>query len=801
MGTDITIDLMNRIIAKERFSEKVFKLVVEAPLIAKARRAGHFVIVRVGEHGERIPLTIAEADPERGTITLVVQEVGLSSTRLCEMNVGDELADVVGPLGKATHIENFGTVVCAGGGVGIAPMLPIVQALKAAGNRVISVLAGRTKELVILEDEMRRSSDEVIVMTDDGSYGRKGLVTEGVESVIIREHVDKCFAIGPAIMMKFVCLLTKKYGIPTDVSLNTIMVDGTGMCGACRITVGGQTKFVCVDGPEFDGHQVDFDEMLKRMGAFKGEEREEMHKLHHCEAGEPSGRDADWRVNLRKAMKPKERMAIERCEMRELPPAYRARSLKEEVNRGLTMAQAQREARRCLDCANPGCVEGCPVSIDIPRFIKNIERGEFGEAAATLKETSALPAVCGRVCPQEKQCEAHCIHLKTGGKAVAIGYLERFAADYDREHGEHAASVKAPANGHKVAVVGSGPAGLSFAGDMAKRGYDVTVFEALHEIGGVLKYGIPEFRLPNRIVDFEIDNLRQLGVRFVKDCIIGKTLTVAELEDAGFEGIFVASGAGLPNFMGIPGENAINIMSSNEYLTRINLMDASNPDSDTPVTFGKHVAVVGGGNTAMDSVRTALRLGAETATIIYRRSEAEMPARIEEVKHAKEEGVRFMTLHNPVEYIADEQGRVKQVVLQKMELGEPDASGRRRPVPVEGATVTMDVDLVVVSVGVSPNPILPRSVEGLELGRKGTIAVDENMQSSHKMLFAGGDIVRGGATVILAMRGGRYGRATERKGINTHGDERNLYPVATRLLQCVHDGCMVRASQNAASGN
>ena len=759
MGTDITIDLMNRIIAKERFSEKVFKLVVEAPLIAKARRAGHFVIVRVGEHGERIPLTIAEADPERGTITLVVQEVGLSSTRLCEMNVGDELADVVGPLGKATHIENFGTVVCAGGGVGIAPMLPIVQALKAAGNRVISVLAGRTKELVILESEMRRSSDEVIVMTDDGSYGRKGLVTEGVESVIIREHVDKCFAIGPAIMMKFVCLLTKKYGIPTDVSLNTIMVDGTGMCGACRITVGGQTKFVCVDGPEFDGHQVDFDEMLKRMGAFKGEEREEMHKLHHCEAGEPSGRDADWRVNLRKAMKPKERMAIERCEMRELPPAYRARSLKEEVNRGLTMAQAQREARRCLDCANPGCVEGCPVSIDIPRFIKNIERGEFGEAAATLKETSALPAVCGRVCPQEKQCEAHCIHLKTGGKAVAIGYLERFAADYDREHGEHAASVKAPANGHKVAVVGSGPAGLSFAGDMAKRGYDVTVFEALHEIGGVLKYGIPEFRLPNRIVDFEIDNLRQLGVRFVKDCIIGKTLTVAELENAGFEGIFVASGAGLPNFMGIPGENAINIMSSNEYLTRINLMDASNPDSDTPVTFGKHVAVVGGGNTAMDSVRTALRLGAETATIIYRRSEAEMPARIEEVKHAKEEGVRFMTLHNPVEYIADEQGRVKQVVLQKMELGEPDASGRRRPVPVEGATVTMDVDLVVVSVGVSPNPILPRSVEGLELGRKGTIAVDENMQSSHKMLFAGGDIVRGGATVILAMGDGRRAAA------------------------------------------
>lgn len=757
---------MNRIVEKQQFSEKVYKLVVEAPLIARARKAGHFVIVRVGEHGERMPLTIAEADRERGTITLVVQEVGLSSTRLCELNVGDEITDIVGPLGRATHIERFGTVVCAGGGVGVAPMLPIVQALKAAGNRVVTVLAGRTKELIILEDEMRRSSDEVIIMTDDGSYGDKGLVTEGVERVIRREHVDKCFAIGPAIMMKFVCLLTKKYEIPTDVSLNTIMVDGTGMCGACRVTVGGQTKFVCVDGPEFDGHQVDFDEMLKRMAAFKGAEREEMHKLETPVADEAHGRDAEWRVALRKSMKPKERMAIERCTMRELPAAYRARSLKEEVNRGLTVNQALVEAQRCLDCANPGCVSGCPVGIDIPRFVKHIERGEFAEAAATLKETSSLPAVCGRVCPQEKQCEAQCIHTKTGGQAVAIGYLERFAADYEREHGTAVAPVKAAPNGRKVAVVGSGPAGLSFAGDMVKRGYDVTVFEALHEIGGVLKYGIPEFRLPNKVVDFEIDNLERMGVHFAKDCIIGKTLSVDELETAGFAGVFVASGAGLPNFMGIPGENAINIMSSNEYLTRINLMDASSAESDTPITFGKHVAVVGGGNTAMDSVRTALRLGAESATIIYRRSEAEMPARVEEVKHAKEEGVKFLTLHNPIEYLADEQGRVKQVVLQRMELGEPDASGRRRPVPVEGDTVTMDVDLVIVSVGVSPNPIVPTSVEGLQLGRKGTIAVDDDMRSSRPTLFAGGDIVRGGATVILAMGDGRRAAAAMDKQLS-----------------------------------
>jgi glutamate synthase (NADPH/NADH) small chain len=642
-------------------------------------------------------------------------------------------------------------------------MYPIVQALKAAGNKVVAVLAGRTKELIILEKEMRACADEVIIMTDDGSYGRKGLVTEGVEAVIQREKVDKCFAIGPAIMMKFVCLLTKKYDIPTDVSLNTIMVDGTGMCGACRVTVGGKTRFVCVDGPEFDGHQVDFDEMLKRMGAFKSTEQEEMNRFgRECEATkerEAKSRDAAWRQDLRKAMKPKERTAIPRVQMPELDPEYRSHSRKEEVNRGLTADQAMTEAKRCLDCANPGCTQGCPVGIDIPRFIKHIELGDFLEAAKTLKETSALPAVCGRVCPQEKQCEARCIHLKMKEQPVAIGYLERFAADYERESGKISVPVIKEKNGIKVASVGSGPAGLAFAGDMAKMGYDVTVFEALHEIGGVLKYGIPEFRLPNRIVDVEIENLSKMGVHFVKDCIVGKTISVEDLKAEGFQGIFVASGAGLPNFMDIPGENSINVMSSNEYLTRVNLMDAASEDSDTPVAFGKNVAVIGGGNTAMDSVRTARRLGAERAIIIYRRSEQEMPARIEEVKHAKEEGVEFLTLHNPIEYIADEQGRVKQVVLQKMELGEPDASGRRSPMPIAGATETIDIDLAIVSVGVSPNPIVPHSIAGLELGRKGTNMVDDDMQSSIPMIFAGGDIVRGGATVILAMGDGRRAAA------------------------------------------
>ena len=751
---------MFTVLNKRFFSENVAELIIEAPLIARSRRAGHFVIVRVDKQSERMPLTIADADPEKGTITLVVQRIGVSSAKLCALNVGDELADLVGPLGRATHIENYGTVVCACGGVGAAPMLPIAEALKAAGNRVITVLAARTANLIILKEQLSRFSDEVIIMTDDGSMGQKGLVTQGIEQVIQREKVDKCITIGPAIMMKFVALTTQKYNVPTEASLNTIMVDGTGMCGACRVSVGGKTRFVCVDGPEFDAHQVDFDEMLSRLRSYKAEEAAAYQTYLNGTAAKPQNTCEQTTTETLTHIDvtpftgtAKDRVAIPRVQMNELAPDVRVRSIHAEVNQGLTPEQAICESHRCLNCKTPTCVQGCPVNINIPGFIKQLEQGNIQEAADVIKQSSSLPAVCGRVCPQEKQCEAQCIHLKMGHKPVAIGYLERFVAD-------HAAATKneeqRTKNGKKIAVVGSGPAGLAFAGDMAKYGYEVTVFEALHEIGGVLKYGIPEFRLPNRIVDAEINGLKALGVTFRTDTIIGKTISTDQLQQEGYSAIFVGSGAGLPRFMGIPGENLNGVLSCNEYLTRVNLMDASNATTDTPLLYGRNVAVIGGGNTAMDAVRTAKRLGAERAMIVYRRSEEEMPARIEEVRHAKEEGIEFLTLHNPIEYHADDNGRVKEAVLQVMALGEPDESGRRSPVPVEGQTLTIPVDLVIVSVGVSPNPLIPHSVAGLEIGKKGTIVVNDAMQSSIPTLFAGGDIVRGGATVILAMSDGRH---------------------------------------------
>lgn len=446
---------------------------------------------------------------------------------------------------------------------------------------------------------------------------------------------------------------------------------------------------------------------------------------------------------------------VPRQKMPEQDPQVRVHNF-DEVPLGYSGELAMTEAKRCIQCKKPGCIAGCPVDVDIPGFVGLIAEGRFVEAALMLKETNGLPAVCGRVCPQEDQCEKFCI-LGKKGEPVAVGRLERFAADFERQSGKVAIPLPAKRNGKKVAVVGAGPSGLTIAGDLIKLGYEVTVFEALHKAGGVLVYGIPEFRLAKAIVEAEVDYLTKLGVKIETNAVIGRYKTVDELFAEGYDAIYLAVGAGAPVFMNIPGENMSGIYSANEYLTRSNLMKAYLfPEYDTPIVRGKQVAVIGGGNVAMDSVRTALRLGAEKATIIYRRTEVEMPARIEEVHHAKEEGVQFQLLTNPVEYIGNKDGWVTGVRCQRMELGEPDESGRRRPVPVAGSEFDIPADTVVVAVGTMANPIVPATTPGLETNRRGYIITkDDSGRTSREGVYAGGDIVTGSATVILAMGAGR----------------------------------------------
>ncbi len=454
-------------------------------------------------------------------------------------------------------------------------------------------------------------------------------------------------------------------------------------------------------------------------------------------------------------MKNKDRMKIPRQPMPEQDPNVRNKNFLE-VNLGYTKEMAIEEAQRCLQCKNPSCVTGCPVNIQIPDFIDRIAEGDFAGAVAKIKEDNSLPAVCGRVCPQEEQCEKECI-LAGRFEAVAIGRLERFVADYERESGKIQVPAVNESKGKKVAIVGSGPSGLACATDLAIMGYDVTVMEALHEFGGVLAYGIPEFRLPKGILKVEIENLKNLGVSFDNNFIVGRTATVDDLFEEGFEAVFVGVGAGLPWFMDIPGENLNGVYSANEFLTRVNLMHAYEfPNWDTPVKIGKNVMVVGGGNTAMDAVRTAKRLGAERAMIVYRRSEAEMPARREEIHHAKDEGIEFLNLVNPIRYEGDENGWLRKAVCVRMELGEPDASGRRRPIEIPGSEFEIEIDEVVVAVGNGSNPIIGQTTPGLDLNKRGNIvASDDSAKTSKKGVFAGGDIVTGGATVILAMGAGR----------------------------------------------
>jgi glutamate synthase (NADPH/NADH) small chain len=594
--------------------------------------------------------------------------------------------------------------------------------------------------MLILEDEMSKASTKLYVATDDGTYGHHGFVTDVLKQVIEeKKNVALVIGIGPIVMMKAVSDVTRQHDIKTVVSLNTIMVDGTGMCGCCRATIGGETKFVCVDGPEFDGHQVDFKELILRGKMYDREERRAMWD-HQCKL--------EAQAKAMKKSRVRERMP-------EQNPKLRIQNFNE-VALGYTNDNALREASRCLQCKNSPCVEGCPVSVQIPAFIKKIKEGDFMGAIHTIKETNSLPAVCGRVCPQESQCESKCV-LGKKGQPIAIGRLERFAADYELGKGDVRAPQKPRKSGKKVAIIGAGPAGLTVAGELSKKGHDVTVFEALHKAGGVLVYGIPEFRLPKAIVQREVDYVEKLGAKIKVDTIIGQTTTVDELFKQGYDAIFIGTGAGLPYFLNIPGENLNGVYSANEFLTRSNLMKAYLfPEYDTPVRVGSKVAVIGGGNVAMDSARVAKRLGADTVYLVYRRSREEMPARAEEAHHAEEEGIDFRLLTNPIGIIGDENGWVKGMECMQMELGEPDASGRRRPVEIKGSNFVLDVDVVIVAIGQGPNPILTQSTPELKLRKSGNIEADlETGKTSMEGIFAGGDIVTGAATVILAMGAGR----------------------------------------------
>ena len=737
---------MYEIISKRLLnSHEIYLMEVHAPWISLSGKPGQFVIVIPNEKGERIPLTISDIVYQRQSIVIVFQVVGETTRQLAAMQEGDSLYTIVGPLGRPSELiekhekGELKRLLFVAGGVGIAPVFPQVKWAFRHGIPTDVIIGARSKDLLFYEDELRAVCHNLHIMTDDGSYGEQGLVTAKVDQLCQSGiEYSHCVAIGPLPMMKFVSLTTKKYNLPTIVSLNCMMVDGTGMCGACRVRVGDEVKFCCVDGPEFDGHLVDFDEAARKLKTPDARR----YRIATAESGH--------QCNL--APMVEQALAAARQKPAEQDPAVRAKNF-DEVSFGLTEQQALAEAGRCLQCKKPRCVEACPVGINIPQFIQNIKEENFNQAYITISHDSALPAVCGRVCPQETQCEGSCV-MGVKHEPIAIGALERFVADNHRAQSKPQSQCYP--SGRKVAVIGSGPSGLTCAGDLAKHGYQVTVFEALHHAGGVLVYGIPEFRLPKqRVVEPEIENLRRLGVEIRTNVIIGKSITIDQLmNDMEYDAVYIASGAGLPKFMGIEGETLIGVISANELLTRTNLMHGYDEQYDTPIYLGKKVIVVGGGNVAMDAARTALRLGSEV-TVVYRRGEQDMPARREEVHHAMEEGVQFMFQTAPLQILGNQDGTVRALRCVKMEMGEPDASGRRRFSAIAGSETDIEADTIVAALGTSPNPLIRTSTPGLDCEPWGGIKADENGQTSRKYIFAGGDAVSGAATVILAMGAGR----------------------------------------------
>ena len=746
---------MYKIERKVNLAPNIYLFDVLAPRIAASAKPGQFIILIADDYAERIPLTISDYDIERGTVQIVVQASGASTQKIVAFEEGESFKDFVGPLGRYSEFldEDLEELkkkryLFVAGGVGTAPVYPQAKWFKEHGLSCDIILGAKSKEFVILEEELGSVCDNLYVCTDDGSYGFKGLVTDKIKDLYSKgEKYDVCVSIGPMIMMKFVCLTTKEYNLKTIVSMNPIMVDGTGMCGACRVKVGDKTKFACVDGPEFDGHLIDWNSAMKRQSQYKSADSVRKIEPHVCNF-EYDIEAQNHEIETGEAIKQDRFTAVP---VRNQDPEVRSHNF-EEVCYGYNEEEAMREANRCLNCKNPKCRQGCPVNIDIPGFIKEIASGNFEQSAKVLALYTALPAVCGRVCPQETQCEAQCV-LKARGDSVSIGKLERFTADKSREE-KYKLFDKPRQNGHKVAVIGAGPAGLTCAGDLAKMGYEVTIFEALHLAGGVLVYGIPEFRLPDSVVESEIENLKALGVKIENDVVIGRTITVDEILEQGYEAVFIGSGAGLPTFMGIEGENLNGVYSANEFLTRNNLMRSFDKDFDTPLNGGNKVAVIGGGNVAMDAARVARRLGAEVS-IVYRRTEAELPARVEEVHHAQEEGIKFEMLTAPVEILGDEDGWVRGMKMVRNELGEPDASGRRRPVKIEGSDFEEEFETVIMALGTSPNPLISHTTNHLDINKWGCIVADETGQTSREGIFAGGDAVTGAATVILAMGAGK----------------------------------------------
>ncbi len=753
---------MSKILRKETLAPNIYLFDVYAPKIAASAKPGQFIILIADKYSERIPLTISDYDVDRGSVEIVVQASGESTKKIAKFEEGDEFKDFVGPLGRESEfchmdideLKNQKYLFVAGG-VGTAPVYPQAKYFKENGLHCDIIIGAKSKEFVILEDKLRSVCDNLYIATDDGSYGFKGLVTDKLSDLVENEHkkYDHVVSIGPMIMMKFVEITTRKYDLPITVSLNPIMVDGTGMCGACRVNVGGKTKFACVDGPEFDGHLVDFDSAMKRQRQYIDNKKTKEIKDHNCTldmAVEAS--QVKYDENLKEEIeikKAKDRFT--RIPIANQDPDIRNKNFKE-VCLGYTPQEAVLEASRCLNCKKPQCVDGCPVSIDIPGFIKEIASGNFEQAYKVLSLYTSLPAVCGRVCPQETQCEERCV-LGKRGDAESIGKLERFAADYARRHHVNTDDAHKTID-KKIAVIGAGPAGLTCAGELSKMGYQVTIFEALQESGGVLTYGIPEFRLPEEVVAHEVENIKNSGVKIENNTVIGRTISVDDLVKEGYQAVFIGSGAGLPRFMNIPGENLNGVYSANEFLTRNNLMRSFDDNYDTPINVGQKVAVIGGGNVAMDAARVAKRLGADVS-ILYRRTEKELPARIEEVNHAKEEGIKFEMLTAPTEIIGTEDGWVKSLNCVRNELAEPDESGRRRPVKIEGSDYTEDFETVIMALGTNPNPLIASTTKNLDIENWGGIIINEDSQTSREEIFAGGDAVTGSATVILAMGAGK----------------------------------------------